>query len=379
MTAREFRAALRTKAASFLLGAAVVAGTGISLTVPAEAAVRSVVGKPLQEAQSMAASGNYSGAMAKVRQAEGASGLTPEENRVISQMRSYIESKQGGSGPKAKFSNDYRSGHWSAVLSDADEMRGQLDQTDMAAVATAYYKLGRNAECVKYIKGHFGSGAGEVVLQIERACAFGAGDDATQTEILTELVGRTNKTEYWGQLLSAAEHAKALKDHQTLDIYRIRLITGTMTGPNDYTLLAKLAIEFGFNSEAQAVIQKGIDAKLLTDPSTPRLMGMASSQASADVASFPKQLAAAKAAPSGDALIKLGEELIGQGKANDAVGLIQQGMAKPNTDMANAQTRLGQAYLAAGQKDQAARAFNKVKGTPNEELVAKLWSLASKK
>lgn len=379
MTAQNFRAALRSKAAAFLIGATFVAGAGIALTAPADAAVRSSVGKPLQEAQSLAASGNYAAAMNKVHQAEGVGGLSAEENHVVSQMRAYIEAKQGGSGPKAKLSNDYRSGHWSAVISDGDELHGQLDGNDMAAVATAYYKLGRNAECVKYIKGHFGSGASEVVLEIERACAFGAGDDATQTEILTDLVSRTGKTEYWGQLLSAAEHAKALKDHQTLDLYRMRLITGTMQGAKDYTLLAKLAIEFGFNSEAQAVIQKGIDAKLLIDPSTPRLMNMATSQAAADVASFPKQLAAAKAAPSGDALVKLGEELIGQGKAKDAVDLIQQGIAKDKADQVNAQTRLGQAYLAAGQKDQAIHTFNKIDGTPNEKLIAKLWALAAKK
>ncbi len=102
MTANDFRAAFRTRTAAFFLGAAVIAGAGLSLTVPAEAAVRAVVGKPLQEAQSMAASGNYSGAMAKVHQAEGASGLTGEESRVISQMRAYIQAKQGGgSGAKA--------------------------------------------------------------------------------------------------------------------------------------------------------------------------------------------------------------------------------------------------------------------------------------
>ncbi len=53
MTANDFRAALRTRTAAFFLGAAVIAGTGIALSVPAEAAVRAVVGKPLQEAQSM--------------------------------------------------------------------------------------------------------------------------------------------------------------------------------------------------------------------------------------------------------------------------------------------------------------------------------------
>ena len=139
MTAQNIRAALRSKAAAFLIGATIVAGAGIALTAPADAAVRSAVGKPLQEAQSLAASGNYAAAMNKVHQAEGVGGLSAEENHVVSQMRAYIEAKQGGSGPKAKLSNDYRSGHWSAVIADGDELHGQLDGTDMAAVATAYY------------------------------------------------------------------------------------------------------------------------------------------------------------------------------------------------------------------------------------------------
>jgi hypothetical protein len=380
MTANDFRAALRSRTAAFFLGAAIVAGTGISLTVPADAAVRAVVGKPLQEAQSMAASGNYSGAMAKVHQAEGASGLTGEESRVISQMRAYIQAKQGGgSGAKAKFSNDYRAGRWGSVISDADEIRGQLDGTDMAAVATAYYKLGRNADCVRYIRSHFGNGASEIVLQIQRACAFGAGDDQAQTDALQQLVARTGKPEYWGQLLNAAEHTRGLNDHQTMDIYRIKLRTGTMTAAQDYTLLAKLAIEFGLPFESQAVVQKGVDAKLLTGDSTTRLMNMAKTQSAADQAGWAAKLAAAKAAPSGDALVKLGEDLIGQGKAKDAIDLIQQGIAKGKTDVNNAQTRLGQAYFDAGQKDQAVHAFAKVKGTPNEELIAHLWTLYARK
>lgn len=379
MTAHDFRAALRNRTAAFFLGLAVVAGTSLAVTLPAEAAVRAVVGKPLQEAQSMAASGNYSGAMAKVHQAEGASGLTPEENRVISQMRAYIQSKQGGGSGKAKFSNDYRSGHWGAVISDADEMHGQLDGNDMAAVATAYYKLGRNADCVRYVKGHFGNGASEIVLEILRACAFGAGDDQAQTDALQQLVARTGKPEYWNQLLNAAEHTRGLNDHQTFDIYRIKLRTGTLTVAQDYTLLAKLAIEFGLPFEAQAVVQKGVDAKLLSGDSTTRLMNLANAQAAADTAGWAAKLAAAKAAPTGDALIKLGEDLVGQGKAKDAVDLIQQGIAKGKTDMNNAQTRLGQAYIDAGQKDQAVRAFAKVKGTPNEELVAHLWTLYARK
>src|ERR1700733_6116593 len=131
MTANNFRAALRSRTAAFFLGAAIVAGTGLALTVPAEAAGGPVVGKPLQEAQSMAASGNYSGAMAKVHQAEGAGGLTGEGARVIARRGAASASKRGGGGPKAKFATDFPPATRSAVTADADELHGQLDGNEM--------------------------------------------------------------------------------------------------------------------------------------------------------------------------------------------------------------------------------------------------------
>ena len=46
------------------------------------------------------------------------------------------------------------------------------------------------------------------------------------------------------------------------------------------------------------------------------------------------------------------------------------------TDQANAQIRLGQAYLGAGQKDAAERAFNSVtKDDGNAQVIAHLWSI----
>jgi len=374
MNANTFRA----KFSALLLGAAVLAG-GVMAVSTAEAAVRAAVGKPLQEAQSMAAAGNYTGAMAKVNQAASVGGLSGEESRVIAQMRAYVSSKSSATGGKGKLSADYRAGRWSAVIADADSMRGELDANDMAAVATAYYKSGNYSGCVRYIRGHFGSGATDTVLKIQMACAFNAGDDEAQTSALEQLVARNGTPEYWGQLLKAAEHTRGLKDHQTLDIYRIKMRTGTMNGAPDYTLLAKLALEFGYAQEAANVIQKGIDAKLLTDPSTPRLQNMAKTQAAGNAASFGSKLAAAKAAPSGDALIKLGEDLVGQGKAKDAIPLIQAGIAKDKTDMNEAQTRLGMAYLEAGQKDAAIKAFGKVKDDKNAVTIAHLWTLAARK
>ena len=364
---------------ALFLGMAVVAGAGVSIVTPAAAAVRPAVGKPLQEAQSLAASGNYSAALAKVNQAAAVGGLSSEESRVVNQMRAYINSKFSATSGKGKLANDYRAGKWSAVVQDAESARSQLDANDKAAVATAYYKLGQNTQCVRYIKSNFGNSASEVVLQIMRACAFAAGDDEAQTDALEQLVAKTGKPEYWGQLLKAAERTRGLSDHQTLDIYRIKLRTNTMSGANDYTLLAKLAIELGFPAEAMAVEQKGVDAKVLSGGGINRLMAMTKSQMDSDAAGMAAKMAQAKAAPNGDALVKLGENLWGQNKAKDAIDAIKAGIAKDKTDLNNAHTRLGMAYLEAGQKDAAAREFGKVKGDAHAELVAHLWTLYARR
>ncbi|HVU20949.1 MAG TPA: hypothetical protein VHE09_09475 [Rhizomicrobium sp.] len=368
---------IRSRAAAVLFG--IASAIALSGVTPADAAVRAAVGKPLQAAQSLAASGNYSAAMAKVREAEGVGGLTGEESRVIAQMKAYISSKSGAAGGAGKLANDYRAGRWSAVISDAGE--GGLSANDMAAVATAYYKLGRNADCVRYIKSHFGNGASDIVLKIQMACAFGAGDDASQTQALEELVSRSQSAEYWGQLLKSAQRTRGLRDPQTIDIYRLKLRTGTMTTADDYLTLAKLALAGGFAAEAMSVEQKGIDAKILSGDSVNRLMAMTKTQLAGDKAGTPAGLAAAQKASSGDALVKLGEDLWGMGKFPEAISAIQAGIAKDKTDLDLANTRLGMAYLSAGQKDAANRAFAKVAKSDNrnQAMIARLWTLYARK
>jgi len=103
----------------------------------------------------------------------------------------------------------------------------------------------------------------------------------------------------------------------------------------------------------------------------------AKAQAAANQADRAKVLAAAKAAPQGDDLVLVGEMMIGEGKAKDAIPVIQEGLKKPLKDASNGQIRLGQAYLAAGQKADAKAAFAKVKTPEKDAMIAHLWSLAA--
>jgi tetratricopeptide (TPR) repeat protein len=169
-----------------------------------------------------------------------------------------------------------------------------------------------------------------------------------------------------------------MKDHNTLDIYRLKAMTGNLATADDVMLYAQLALQMKSAAEAKAAIEKGIANQTLpANDRTNRLLKLATDRANANAANFDKAVAAAQNQP-GDALVALGEDQIGQGKAKEAIATIQAGIAKNPKDMAEAQLRLGTAYLAAGQKADAIKAFSAVKGDDKAVMVAHLYTLAAR-
>jgi len=375
---------LRAVATALLLTTGAVAGGMMASSLPAAAqnAVRPVVGKPLQEAQALAAQKNYKGAMAKIAEAEAATGKTEAETKIINQMKEYIASVSGdtstAAGAKTKFANDYNAKNYKGVIADADALKklGALDAASTKVVAQAYYLDGDKQGCLKYIKSNLPNPDDET-LALQLRCAYDANDEATERQALDLLIAHTGKAEYWNDLLKMSERAQGMRDHDTLDIYRLKLLTGTISGKDEYTTLAQLAVQLGFPSEAVAVINKAQAANLMKDDRGNKLLALAKSQAAADQANMAKNIAAASAQPNGDALVKIGEDQWGMGNAKDAIGTIQNGMKKPLTDKNNAQVRLGMAYLSAGQKADAQKTFDAVKGpdTDRSVAIAHLWAL----
>jgi hypothetical protein len=382
MTARNLRAALT----AILLGTAAAGGAALVLAAPAQAAtVSAKVGPLLNEAKALINSGNYKAAMTKLNEAEAVKS-TADDGAIIASMKQVIGVKTGdaslggAAGAKAKFANDYNGGKYKDVIADADLLRkyNVLDGQSQLLIAQAYYKSGDFAGCVRYTK-QLGGAGGDTALELQARCAYETGDDVTQRQALETLVSRGGKPEHWKLLLKISDRASGLNDHNSLDINRIRLITGNIQTKDEYTLLAQLALQLGNAAEAQSIVEKGMAEKVLTDDRSTRLLNLAKTQAAANAANLPKTLAAARAQPQGDALVKAGEDMIGQGKAKDAIGVIQEGLKKPLKDPANGQIRLGQAYLAAGQKADAVAAFGKVKDPAKDAMVAHLWSLAARK
>lgn len=377
MTASKLRAA----ATAILLGTAAVTVTAMAAQA---ATVSPRVGAALKEAQSLAAAGNYKGAQAKINEAEAVPGKTADDTAVINQFKNFIAIKSGdtstAAGAKAKFANDYNAGKWRDVIAGGDTLRkfNALDTQSMLIVAQAYYKAGDFAGCARYINANL-KNSSDTSLELLARCAYENGDEATQRQSLETLVARSGKPEHWKLLLRLAERSRGLSDRNTLDINRLRLLTGNITTKDEYLLLAQLALQLGNAAEAQSVVEKGAAAKLLTDDRSTRLLNLAKSQASANAANLQKTIAAAKAQPQGDALVKAGEDLVGQGKAKEGLALIREGVKKPMKDPVNGQMRLGHALLASGDKAGAQKVFNAIKAPEKDAMIAHLWSLAARK
>ena len=379
MTASKLRAA----ATAILLGTAAVTMTAMAAQA---ATVSPRVGAALKEAQGLATAGNYKAAMAKINEAEGVPGKTADDTTVINQMKQYIGVKSGdasiggAAGAKAKFANDYNAGKWRDVIADADTLRkyNALDTQSMLIVAQAYYKAGDFAGCARYIKSNL-SNSSDTALELLARCAYENGDEVTQRQSLETLVARSGKPEQWKQLLRLAERSRGLSDRNSLDVNRMRMMTGNITTKDEYLMLAQLALQLGNAAEAQSVTEKGIAAKVLTDERATRLLNLAKTQAAANAANLAKNTAAAQAQPQGDALVKIGEDLVSQGKAKEGLALIQAGVKKPMKDAVNGQMRLGHALLASGDKPGAQKVFNAIKAPEKDAMIAHLWSLAARR
>ena len=131
-------------------------------------------------------------------------------------------------GAKAKFAQDYNAGRYKDVIADAEYLRkfNEFDAQSQLIVGQAYYKAQDYAGCVKYAKNLGGS---DTALELQARCAYEIGDEATQRTALETLVGRIQASRNTGRcLLKLAERTKGLTDHNTLDINRIRCLTGNM-------------------------------------------------------------------------------------------------------------------------------------------------------
>jgi tetratricopeptide (TPR) repeat protein len=268
-------------------------------------------------------------------------------------------------------------------------LKVQKDPEMQVQVAQAYYLTGNNKESIRIMNEMLEGGRGlkeQQLLLIVAACQK-TGDNACQARVFEKLVINYPKPDYWMNLLVAIKHTDT-NDLQKLNLMRLQAYVNVLTKADDYKEMAQLALEEKLAGEAQMVLEQGFTKKIFVDKRmldvNTRLLNAAKKEAEADKAALPKNEAAAKAATTGDADVKLGAQYLGFGDAPKAVEAIQRGITKGSLakgDPLEAQRAdeasilLGIAHLKTNNKAEAAKAFRAVKRDPTMVRIAKLWLL----
>jgi hypothetical protein len=153
-----------------------------------------------------------------------------------------------------------------------------------------------------------------------------------------------------------------------------------MKQPDQFKEMAQIALDQGLPAEAQSVIEQGMATKVFTEKRQldlmMRLLKKAQAEVVTDKAALPAREAAARAAPTGDSLVKLGASYLSYGENDKAIDAINRGVAKGKlTQPDEAGMLLGISYLRNQNKPEAAKAFDTVKQDPTMARIAKLWRL----
>jgi hypothetical protein len=222
----------------------------------------------------------------------------------------------------------------------------------------------------------------EQELQIAVSACEKLEDQKCSTRELERMVAYYPKPDYWAQLVFAlfqTDEAKA-SDAVTLNIYRLEYDVDAMQKPQEYSDMARLAMEQGSPGEAVRILQQGFAKNVFVDAKdrerNQRYLDNAKKQAAADQAGLPKQEQEADASPTGQKDVGVGIGYLSYQQYDKAAELISKGLMKGGVkDEPQARLLLGIAQLKGGKREAAVATFKSVKGDPTLERLASLWAL----
>ena len=385
--------------------------------VQAQEKVRPEVGKPLQQAQEMLKGKRYKEALAKLREADGVGGKTPNESYQIEWTRANAALGAGDSETAAKaFEAVISSGKApaNAQLSIIDTLvklyANNRDYASALKWGNRYFKEGGTSPQIRtqMIQAHFQSGdfanaaresladinadekAGrtpaEEKLQLLANSYLRQKNNAGYTATIEKMLNYYPKKSLWANVISGVQRKSGFSDRLALDVYRLQLATGNLTSTNDFMEMAQLALQGGFAAEGKKIIDdgfangsfgKGAEAdrhKRLKDLAEKRVAEARKLVASGQDATD------ANAAKDGNALVTLGEKLAANGEAEKGIAMMEAGIKKGGLRRPeDAKLHLGLAYLQAGHKAKGIQALKSVQGTDGVADLARLWIIFTQK
>jgi tetratricopeptide (TPR) repeat protein len=383
-------------------------------------AVRAEVGKPLQQARDLITAKRHRDALAKLREVEAVPNRTAHENFLLEQMRA---SAALGAGDNEQAIKAMQALIASGKLSGADESRYSSN------IASLYYRAANYKSAAEWaqralrsnpgdatmrgilIQSHFLAGdlaaaSREALADVQAAEKAGRAPPEERLQLLANIASRGNdrgayvtalerlvayypKREYWEDLLRRLEAKPGFSNRLTMDLYRLRLATKTVTSASDYLEMAQLALQQRQVGEAKQIVEEGFKAGLLgKGPEAERhqrLQALVDQRLQEAPAALQAAEADARAAKDGNALVNVGFAYANLGETEKGIDLMQQGIKlmqqapakgrQPRLDDAN--LHLGVALHRAGQKSRANQAFKAVSGTDGAADIARLWTRVS--
>ncbi len=202
-------------------------------------------------------------------------------------------------------------------------------------------------------------------------------DEAFKT--LETIVTYYDESDQWAQLVDVSLGIKGIKDLDALNLYRLKLAAKGASAPDDYTVMAALALQNGYPVEAQSVLEAGIAAGKVTNTGKAgQQLADARARAAKDRATLSSFEAAAVKSPNGELDVKLAETLYGYGRYADAVTAARRGLGKggAKTDANEANMVIGMSLAMQGNNTDALATFDNIKnGSPSVMRAQHLWSL----
>jgi hypothetical protein len=257
--------------------------------------VRAAVGKPVEQAQALIRAGDYAAALAMLRKAAAVPDRTPYENLVIAELRG---SAAAGAGDDSQAAGAYQAALATGAVPAAQQTQfvqaiagfylragdtadsiiwlnkyiaaGGTDEPTRALLAQTYYQTGDYAKAdhaaAADISAQVKSGQKplESEWQLLASAAEKTGDQPGYQTALQGLLTDDPRPQYWAAAIDELLAAPNFPDRLTLDVYRLRRATGTLTAPGDYEDYAERAILAGHPDEAKAVLADGFAKNILS-------------------------------------------------------------------------------------------------------------------
>jgi hypothetical protein len=206
-------------------------------------------------------------------------------------------------------------------------------------------------------------------------------DKVGYVNTIEKLAASYPKARYWEDLLNRVQGKPGFSPRLGVDIYRLKLANNLLKKPSEYMEMAQLVLQAKAPAEAMKVIDKGYKAGVLgTGPDAGRHQRL-KDLATKSLAEQNKGAAAEEAeyvkGKDNDALVSLGYGLVQAGQADKGLKMMESaikagGLKNPE----DAKLRLGEAYAAAGKKQQAINVLKTVGGKEGAADLARYWIMA---